>query len=540
MPVTIARARGCHKRPRRAGAALDARGAGSLLFMAMGAVRILAAALALAVCLPAAARAGAEGELDDLLASRALRGARVGIAVVDLESGETLLARQADRPMVPASNQKLLIAAGALLHWGPTHRFETRVLAETAPDAQGVVEGPLWIVGSGDPSLVSERLWKLAEELYVLGLREVRGGLAIDASYFDAHRTHPDWEPLSDRAYHARTSAFAANYSSFRVDVASGRRAGAPALVAVAPNIDYFRVRSKAPTIARGGTPRLDLELLPDGSGELVRVSGAVRLGAKTKTYWRSVQLPERYAAAVLRAQLHALGIRVRGSDRFEPAPDGAVELLSYPGETIGEIVRKLNKFSNNFIAEQLLKSLGAEWSGGPGSWQAGTRALSDLLHARGLIDRGTIIADASGLSPRNRLSPASLVRVIRELSGDFDTGPEFLASLPLGGLDGTLEDRMVDGAVAVRGKTGHLRHVASLSGLLSASNGRRLVFSVLVNGGRGGPEAMDDAIDSFVAGLADASFAPAPAADVEPSNRRATSESLTARQGAQSAPIGR
>ena len=263
MPVTIARTRGSHKRLDRSGRALDACAAGSLRSKAMGAVSILAAALVLAVGLaPAAVRAGAEAELDDLLRSRAVRGARVGVAVVDLETGDTLLAREAGRPMVPASNQKLLIAAGSLLHWGPTHRFETRVLAESAPDAEGVVEGPLWIVGSGDPSLVSERLWKLAEELQVMGLREVRGGLAIDASYFDAHRTHPDWEPLSDRAYHARTSGFAANYSSFRIDVASGRDIGSPALVAVAPNVDYFRVRAKAPTIARHGVPQLDQVLV--------------------------------------------------------------------------------------------------------------------------------------------------------------------------------------------------------------------------------------------------------------------------------------
>ena len=481
----------------------------------MGVTRHFATGLALLALLAAGGRdthaGAADRPLEALLRSPALRGARIGVAVSDLDTGKSLVSRQARRTMVPASNQKLLVAAGALLHWGPTHRFETRLLADAPLSEDGVLDGPLWVVGSGDPSLVSESLWKLAEELHLQGLREVRGGISVDGSYFDGRRTHADWEPLSHNPYHARVSAFAANYSSFRVEVSSGRRDGVPALVAVAPNVPYFRVRALAPTVNRQSPFQLELELLPDGSGEIVRLTGAVPLGAEPKTYWRSVELPQRYAASVLQAQLEAQGVRVRGPVRFGRAPTEAVELLAFRGESVGEIVRKLNKFSNNFIAEQLLKRLGAEWEGAPGSWQGGTRALSQLLRARGLIDEGTIIEDGSGLSPRNRVSPSSLVRIIRVLSRDFRTGPEFLASLPLGGLDGTLEDRMGDGSVPVRGKTGHLRSVASLSGILSASDGRRLAFSVIINGGRGGREDVDQAIDAFVEALGDARWDDAP-----------------------------
>ena len=168
----------------------------------------------------------------------------------------------------------------------------------------------------------------------------------------------------------------------------------------------------------------------------------------------------------------------------------------------MAEIVRLLNKFSNNFIAEQLLKGLGAERSGQPGSWENGTRALREMLTEQDLLGRGAVIADGSGLSPRNRISPRSLVQIIQAAARDFDSGPEFLASLPHGGLDGTLEDRIKDGA-QVRAKTGHLRHVAALSGVVRSSTGRRLAFSVLVNGGRGGRVAVDDAIDAFVSEIA-------------------------------------
>ena len=473
----------------------------------MGARFASLASLLLGIAVLASPVRASEPELalGRLLEARALRGAQVGLVVADLESGEILLEREADRPMVPASNQKLLIAAGALLHWGPTHRFETRLVSESPADASGVLETPLWVVGSGDPSLVSESLWKLGEELRLRGLRELRGGLAIDASLFDATHTHRDWEPLSTRAYHARVSAFAANYSSFRIEITSAPRTGQTARVALAPALPYFRLRAQAPTVRGNGVLQVDTEKLPDASGELVRVSGAMQLDRDPKSVWRSVQLPDRYAASLLRAQLEAHGVRVSGATRFGRAPANAVEILTFEGEPLGSIIQKLNKYSNNFIAEQLVKLLGAEWSGEPGSWESGTNALHELLVARGVIDASTVIADGSGLSPRNRISPSSLLRVILHAAGDFDSGPEFLASLPIGGLDGTLEDRMEQHPIPLRGKTGHLRSVSSLSGLLSTEGGRRLAFSLIINGGRGGREDVDLAVDDFMAGMASA-----------------------------------
>jgi D-alanyl-D-alanine carboxypeptidase/D-alanyl-D-alanine-endopeptidase (penicillin-binding protein 4) len=470
----------------------------------MGALRVAVAVLLFAgAAWTARAQDTGQSVLGALLEARALRGARVGVAVADLVSGRVLLESDSKRPLVPASNQKILTSAAALLFWGPTYRFETLLVAGEALGEDGRLEGPLWVVGSGDPSLVSETLWKMAEELRLAGLREVPAGLAVDAEYFDTRTTHGDWEPISSRAYHARTAAFAANYSSFRIDVVAADRLGDRAVVYVAPDVGYFRLRSNVPTTARRGPLRLGLARLPDGSGETVSLSGAMAAGSEPKTFWRSVQLPTRYAASLLRRQLDAQGVRVAESLQIVAAPEDAVELVRFRGDSLSQIVRRLNKYSNNFIAEQLVKALGADWTGGRGSWPSGTQAVHQVLDQRGLLDPGTIIADGSGLSPRNRVSPATLVRVIRAVSDDFAAGPEFLASLPLGGLDGTLEDRMEDPRVAVRGKTGHLNHVSALSGVLSTATGRRLAFAVIVNGGRGGREAVDDAIDSFVSGLA-------------------------------------
>jgi D-alanyl-D-alanine carboxypeptidase/D-alanyl-D-alanine-endopeptidase (penicillin-binding protein 4) len=233
-----------------------------------------------------------------------------------------------------------------------------------------------------------------------------------------------------------------------------------------------------------------------------VLVSGAFPLGSEPLSYWRSVSMPSRYAAAVLRTQLEAQGVRVRGPTRLSSAPEGAVELFRFKGETVGEIVWKLNKYSNNFIAEQLTKKLGAEVYGPPGSWTKGARALGEFLHSVGIEDRQAVIADGSGLSRRNRVSPQTLVALVRSAARGFASGPEFLASLPIGGLDGTLEDRMESGAIPVRGKTGHLRRVSSLSGVVPGAEGRWLAFAILVNGARGNRLEVDAAIDAFVGEL--------------------------------------
>ena len=240
----------------------------------------------------------------------ALRGARVGVLVVDLATGAHLAEHAADEDLVPASNQKLLISAAALDRWGPAHRFETPVLVE-GELADGVLDGTLWIVGQGDPSFVSETMWKLAEEIRLAGVREIKGGIGVDTSRFDALRFHPDWEPVSSRAYYAPVSAWSANYSSFRVDVVPGEHVGAPAVLRIAPELPYFRSVVDAMTLRGGGQLALDVDVLPDGSGESVRVSGAVSADRPASTYWRAVGLPERYAAALLRAQLEAQGVHV-------------------------------------------------------------------------------------------------------------------------------------------------------------------------------------------------------------------------------------
>jgi D-alanyl-D-alanine carboxypeptidase/D-alanyl-D-alanine-endopeptidase (penicillin-binding protein 4) len=314
---------------------------------------------------------------------------------------------------------------------------------------------------------------------------------------------------VSARAYEAPVSAFAANYSSFRIELSSATGGGNAIAARLAPAVSYLVLRSDAASRVGGGALGVSIEPLANGGGELVRVHGGLAPGSPPRSLWRSVAFPESYAASLLAMQLEAQGVRVQGGVRLGERPADARELLRFKGERLAEAVELQNKWSNNFIAEQLCKALGAEVYGPPGSWEKGTRAIREYLRSIGIADASLVIADGSGLSPRNRVSPAALVRVVREAAASFRYGPEFIASLPLGGLDGTLEDRQGGAAGAVRAKTGHLRHVASLSGVTPGPGGELLAFSVVVNGARGGYEDVDAAIDAFVTSLSELADAP-------------------------------
>jgi D-alanyl-D-alanine carboxypeptidase/D-alanyl-D-alanine-endopeptidase (penicillin-binding protein 4) len=463
-------------------------------------ILVLCALLA-ALAGPARASDRLAAALEAALGARALRGAHLGVLVVDAADGRVLFARAPDRPLVPASNLKILTAVAVLDAFGPAHRFTTRVLADAPPDAAGAVER-LYLRGGGDPALTSESFWRLAADLRLLGLAQVRGGIVVDDSAFDDERWHPSWGQVGSRAYHAPVGALTANYGAFTVEVTPGSRAGEALRVRLDPPVDYLRVVNRARTGARGSRATLAVERVAVGDVEEVRVSGELPAGGTSRRFYRSVADPGRYAGSVARLQLEANGVAVGPALARSTPPAGAVELLAFEGEPLGSIVRSFVKYSNNGIAETLLKALGAAHEGGRGGWASGARALTERLAAFGLDPGALRLVDGSGLSTRNRLTPRALVTALLRARASFAIGPEFVAALPIAARDGTLQKRADASGPRVRAKTGLLEGVTGLSGYAELADGREAVFSILVNGYRSADEEAMAAVDAFVAAL--------------------------------------
>jgi len=444
--------------------------------------------------------------LDARLATKALRGAQIA-ALVQGEDGRELYARSADTALTPASNAKVLTALASLSRFGPTHRFETRVIADREPDASGEV-GTLLLRGAGDPAMNSEDWWKVADALRSAGLRRVSGDLVLDDGVFDRERSHPSWGKVSSRAYHAPIGALTANYGAFGVSIAPGASAKDPVRVRLSPPVDHFRVDNRAKTVAAGKATRLRVDrsgiLDADGDGlsegTTIMVTGDIAAGEDPVAFYRSVLDPAAYAGAVFRRQLEAVGIEVAGRIRGGRAPEAMEVLLAYEGRPLSEIVELCMKYSNNQIAEALVKNLGSAAGAPSGGWQSGMSEMKRLLAEVGVPPVGLV--DGSGLSYTNKVTPRALVKALEVGRDSFSFGPEFVASMPLANLDGTLADRTRGARGRVRAKTGTLNRTTALSGFAQLESGEWATFSILVNGYRGWDGAAIKAVDDFVATL--------------------------------------
>jgi len=471
----------------------------------------ISAALALVLAGPAAA-ADLPARLDAALRNRALKDARIGVLVVAQDDGRVLYERLPDRALVPASNLKILTAVAALSAFGPAHRFVTEVYADARPDADGAVD-VLAIRGGGDPSLTSEAYWRLAADLRLLGVRRVRKGLLLDASAFDAERWHPSWGETSARAYYGPVAALTANYSAFSVTAVAGSRPGDPVRAWLDPPVAYLRLVNAAKTGHSKAAIHLAVDRKRAGDREEVVVSGVVRAGSESKTYQRSVLDPVRYAGALARLQLAANGIAVEGEDHLGVVPESMVSLLQFEGKSMADVVQLFLKYSNNTIAETLVKALGVRDSG-VGSWSAGMAAVRGELERLGVDVAKLSAVDGSGLSYEDRVTPRTLVSALRVARDSFGFGPEFVAALPIAAADGTLEKRAGGAANALRAKTGLLTRITSLSGYAMSADGQPLVFSILVNEFSSSDEAAMDAVDRFAAELTQSRVVEVPGSD--------------------------
>lgn len=472
-------------------------------------LRVLGVVAVAASCLVAAATSASSASdvaplrarVEKALQHRGLQQAIVSVLVVRAEDGSVLFEREPDRLLVPASNAKILTALGALMVFGPTHRFTTRVYSDSPPDANGAVQN-LAVLGGGDASMTSEQWWRLADDLRFAGLTHVHGDLLLDDTRFDSVRWHASWGDASSRAYHAPVGALTANYGAFAVQVRPGPRSGSAALVSVDPQVATLRVKNSASTGSAGSSSSIAVNpRAVDGTVEEVVVSGSIALGAKPQLFQRSVHDPLLYAGAVLRAQLAAQGISVGGSVRPFNLSPSYTEILAFEGKAVAEIVQLCMKYSNNNLAESLIKAMGAQ-AGGAGTWEAGTEALRRHLAAVGIDVNGFHLVDGSGLSANDRASPRTLVAALRVVRRSFLFGPEFLSALPIAARDGTLAHRAGGAKDLVRAKTGLLNNAVALSGFAAPEGGEEMVFSILVNDfRRGGADAMAG-VDAFVAAL--------------------------------------
>ena len=410
----------------------------------------------------------------------------VGLMVVDLDTGEQLFEHNADKSYNPASVTKVLTTAAALDALGPGYKFKTRV-ARAGKLEGGVIKGDLVLRGDGDPSLTLERLWRLASLVKVAGVSEITGDLVIDDSYFDREREGSGYDDFDDnRAYTAPVGAISATWNTVAVAVRPGAKAGAPLDVALDPPTAYVTLVNKGKTSGPGERRRVGVII--DHAKKTITVSGSMPLYHPEKAYYRPIDDPPKYFATLLREYLAKEGVVVRGGIRTgenAAVPPNSTPLFDFESEPLGVIVRDLNKFSNNFTAEQILKGLGAWRYGAPGTTQKGLDAVGEFLEKRGVAKGSFTIRNGSGLARDNKVSPRTFLAALSGAYDDFEVRGDFVASMGIAGEDGTLAHRMIGTPAEgnIRAKTGTVDGSTCIAGYARAANGHTLAFAILMNG---------------------------------------------------------
>jgi D-alanyl-D-alanine carboxypeptidase/D-alanyl-D-alanine-endopeptidase (penicillin-binding protein 4) len=455
-------------------------------------------------------------------AEKLLRAAPVdkgewGLLIVDSATGETLYQKNADKYFVPASNMKLLTTALALDTLGPDYRFRTTIETNGVVSADGKLSGDLILVGRGDPNLSNRRfpfdtkeefdgapekaLAELADGVVARGVKEISGGVVGDDSYFPRERYPDGWE-IDDMVweYGAAISAIVVDDNTVTLTLTPGEKTGDPVQAVVQPAEQEFVVRNEVTTV--GAKEKADLRLTREPGAGTVVVSGTLTAKSAPRKLVLAIQEPALHAATLLAKLLAERGVKVRGMVRVLHEPDTAeaarTVLAEHLSIRLGDAVKLVNKISQNLHTEVLLRTAARQ----SGRWNDPDDLLKfpQQFYAKaGIAPDDVVQADGSGLSRHDLVTPRAFVTLLQyaQRQAWFTV---YYESLPVAGVDGTLNDRMRNSGIAgrIHAKTGSVSHVRTLTGFADTPGGRRLIFSFLSNNESVKNHEVHDALDGL------------------------------------------
>jgi D-alanyl-D-alanine carboxypeptidase/D-alanyl-D-alanine-endopeptidase (penicillin-binding protein 4) len=449
-----------------------------------------------------------------ILAATPVSKGEWGLLIEDAGSGETLYEQNSSNYFVPASNMKLFTTALALEKLGLDYRFHTTLESTGAVSPDGELSASLILVGRGDPNLSNRKfpfelkeefdgppekaLAELADALVAKGVKAIYGDVVADDSYFSRERYPNGWE-IDDMVweYGGAISALIVDDNTATVTLTPGQNAGEAVTMAVAPSTRELMVESRVATSPAGIKP--DLTLTREPGARLVSISGNLPEKSAPKKLILGIQEPALHAAQLLQELLVQRGVFISGvpralhdavQDESSDAAGGARRqvLAEHVSVPLRDSVKLVNKISQNLHTEALLRTAMRQ----KGTWNSPDELIkfpAEFYAQAGIAAEDVIQTDGSGLSRHDLVTPRAIVTLLRYAQGRPWFGA-YYASLPVAGIDGTLEERMKNTPAAgrVHAKTGSVEHVRSMSGFADTAGGRRLVFSFMANnqGGKG------------------------------------------------------
>jgi D-alanyl-D-alanine carboxypeptidase/D-alanyl-D-alanine-endopeptidase (penicillin-binding protein 4) len=407
----------------------------------------------------------------------------LSIHVRDVDSGETVLRWNDGEPRNPASTMKLLTTLVALDVLGPTYRWTTEVHALGELDA-GKLRGDLLIKGHGDPFLVTERVWQMLRLVRQAGVYSIDGNLLLDDSYFDVAESDPaefDRQPL--RAYNVVPNALLMNFKVVRYWFEPDHERNA-VRVWVDPPLENLRVENRL-ALRRGycGGYQRGITITANEAIDKMIFSGRFPNGCKHYAMDRTALSHNEFSYGMFMSVWRESGGEFRGGWMNAKVPEESEPLVTFDSLPLAEIISRVNKNSNNVMARQILYTLSAEVLGPPGTESGGRRVIADWLQETGIEFPHLELDNGAGLSREARISAIEFAALL-EYAWRQPYMPEYLASMALSGLDGTLRRKFDSAELTGQAhlKTGSLDHVAAIAGYLQSRSGRRYAVVMLHN----------------------------------------------------------
>lgn len=439
--------------------------------------------LALALCLniPTLAHADFKNTFDVLVSRHKIPQKDLSVSIVKLDKEEkwsSFLKLNSEQPRTPASLTKIVTAVAALESIPSNHQFVTELKATSSPKGD-TLNGPLYLVGSGDPTFVTEKLWLLVHDFNRLGVKKIVGDLIYDTSVFDDVKFDKTRSTQNHRAYSAPTSGLSFNWNSLWVRIFP-KKVGASARVYLDPPDSTIKIRNKTKTSSKSTRVLVD-RVTTEGVDHII-TAGQIKAGDEFSVY-RSHTLPAKRAAIQAMRFLKQSGIEVTGDIKQGQAPKSSIQLAKVESVVIDEVVKMMMKFSNNLISEMLIKYLDYQTNNRPGTIEGGIEVLNTTL--KKYSKKPFTIVNPSGLTTENKFSTDFLTELLISMQNHPEHNAEFLASFPRSGIDGTIKNRMRKAKGKIRAKTGLLDGVIGLSGFIHSEKGNTYSFAFIYNGPR-------------------------------------------------------
>lgn len=420
-----------------------------------------------------------------LLKKHKLAVDKLSVYVQDVRKSAPLLTVNAQLARNPASVMKLMTTVVALHEFGPAFRFHTDVYADTLPE-NGSIQGNLYLKGNGDPFLVTESFWRLLKDLRHTGIARVSGDLVIDDSNFEVADTYRgDFDGRPYRAYNVQPHAMLVNFFATRFKFfANGNNQHAR--IVVDPPMATLKVDNQIKITKKRCSARnrkIAMHVVQTGPLAKVRFSGTFPRGCQPYELLRAVVDPVPFVFGVFKPMWTEMGGRIDGAGRKGAVPESAVRVLRARSRPLAELIRFMNKYSNNVMTRNMLLALGARAYGAPGTEEKGQQAITAWLLSQGINAPELRVDNGSGLSRSGQVSALTLARMLLK-AWDSQFMAEFVSTLPLAGLDGTLRKRFKKSDLQgqVHMKTGLLNGARTIAGFMRTRSGRNLVVVSLHN----------------------------------------------------------